>query len=261
MAIIEKHAPGSFCWIELATTDQPAAKKFYGELFGWSVNDMPMGPGDFYTMFQIEGRTAAAGCTLRPEQAKQGVPPHWTLYIAVDSADDTAKLATELGGTVLAPPFDVYDAGRMAVIGDPAGAAFCVWQAMKSPGTGIGSVPGTLCWADLSTPDPKRAQDFYGGLFGWQMTLSEKDANDYLHIKNGMTFIGGIPPAAHRDPKMPPNWIAYFLVADCNASAAKASALGGRALHGPVFMENVGHYAVMADPQGAVFALYQPHSS
>jgi uncharacterized protein len=257
MAIIEKHVPGSFCWIELATTDQPAAKEFYGHLFGWSANDMPMAPGDFYTMFQIEARTAAAGCTLRPEQAKQGVPPHWTLYIAVESADASAKLATELGGTVLAPPFDVYDAGRMAVVRDPLGAAFCVWQPMKSPGTGIGNVPGTLCWADLSTTDQKRSQDFYTRLFGWQIVRGEKDPGDYLHIKNGEAFIGGIPSAAHRDPKMPPHWLAYFLVADCSASATKAASLGGHILHGPTFMENVGHYAVIADPQGAVFAIYQ----
>ena len=91
MAIVEKHAPGSFCWIELATGDQKAAKTFYGTLFGWSANDAPMGPGDFYTVFQLEGRDAAAAYTLRKDQRAHDVPPHWMLYVAVDNADSSAK--------------------------------------------------------------------------------------------------------------------------------------------------------------------------
>src|SRR5205807_84414 len=105
---------------------------------------------------------------------------------------------------------DVFDLGRMSVLQDPTGGTFCVWQPKKHQGTGITGVPGTLCWADLSTPDVDRAKSFYSGLFGWQIEAGEKDPSGYLHIKNGDQFIGGIPPAKHRDPHTPPHWLSYF---------------------------------------------------
>ena len=134
MAMIEKHAPGSFCWIELGTTDQPQAKKFYESLFGWTSTDEPMGPSEFYTIFKLQNREAAAGYTLRPDQRQQGVPPHWMLYINVESADKAAERAAELGGKVCMPPFDVMDAGRMTVVQDPQGAMFSVWEPKKARG-------------------------------------------------------------------------------------------------------------------------------
>src|SRR5438105_2840990 len=175
MAIVEKHAPGSFCWVELGTTDQAAAKTFYSSLFGWTPNDFPMGPGDLYTIFRLDGRDAAAGYTIRPEQRAQGVPPHWMLYIQVESADDAAARAEKLGGKVLAPAFDVMTVGRMAVLQDPTGAIFTAWQPKQHSGIGIAGVPGTLCWADLSTPDPARAREFYSALFGWKIAPGEND--------------------------------------------------------------------------------------
>ena len=257
MTNIDKHSAGSFCWIELHTTDQTAAKSFYSALFGWDAKDEAMGPTDFYTMFKLQGRDAAAGCTLRPEERSQGVPPHWMIYITVESADAAAAKAQQLGGKILAPAFDVMDAGRMAVVLDPTGAAFCVWQAKKSTGIGIAQVAGTLCWADLSTPDAKRASDFYSGLFGWQLILGEKDPSGYLHIKNGENFIGGVPPAAHRQPGVPPHWLAYFQVDDVDATASKAKQMGANLYLAPMTMEGVGRFSVIADPQGAVFAIFK----
>jgi predicted enzyme related to lactoylglutathione lyase len=258
MPHIEKHAPGSFSWIELATTDQAAAKKFYGQLFGWTSSDFPMGANDFYTVFQLEGRDTAAAYTLRPDQRSQGVPPHWMIYIAAESADAAANRAAQLSGKVLAPPFDVYDAGRMAVLQDPTGAAFCVWQVKKHKGTGIAGVDGTFCWADLSTPDQERASQFYADLFGWKIMKDDEDpSHNYFHIMNGEDFIGGIPPATHRDPKIPPHWLAYFAVSDCDAAAAKATQLGATFHLPPMTMEDVGRFAVVADPQGAAFAIFQ----
>lgn len=258
MPHIEKHAPGTFCWIELGTTDQPAAKNFYTKLFGWGVSDMPMGPNDFYSMFTLEGRYAAAGYTLRPDQRAQGVPPHWIVYVAVESADASAARAAQLGGKVLAPPFDVFDAGRMAVLQDPTGAVFCVWQPKRNQGTGVTGVDGTLCWADLSTPDQETAGKFYADLFDWKIMKEDEDpAHNYHHIKNGEDFIGGIPPASYRDANTPPHWLAYFAVSDCDASAAKAKELGARFLMPPTTFEDVGRFAVIADPQGAVFAIFQ----
>src|SRR5215469_6339218 len=121
MANVDKHAPGSFSWVELATTDQSAAKTFYTGLFGWAVTDNPMGPNEYYSIFKLKGRDVAAGYTLRKDQRDRGVPVHWSLYIATDNADQTATKATDAGGTILMPPMDVMDAGRMAVIHDPTG--------------------------------------------------------------------------------------------------------------------------------------------
>ena len=257
MTTVQKHAPGSFCWIELATTDQAAAKSFYQSIFGWAPNDMPMGPSEYYTIFRIDGRDAAAGYTLRPDQRAQNVPPHWGLYIAVENVDFSAAKAAQLGGNLIVPPFDVMDAGRMAVIQDPTGAYFCIWQAKRNTGIGVAHVHGSLCWGDLSTPDPKRAQDFYGGLLGWQFTLDEKDPSGYIHIKNGEHFIGGIPPAAHRQPGVPPHWLAYFQVDDVDVTANKAQSQGAKLCFPPTSMEGVGRLAIIADPQGAFFAIFK----
>jgi uncharacterized protein len=256
MPHVDKHAIGDFCWMELGTTDQNGAKKFYASLFGWVANDMPMGPDSFYTIFRLQGRDSAAGYTMGAQE--HGVPPHWNLYIAVENADAAASKAASLGATVLAPAFDVYDAGRMAVLQDPTGAVFTVWQAKKNTGIGIVGEPGAFCWADLSTPDTGRAQKFYSGLFGWEITPGEgKDASGYLHIKNGDRFIGGIQPAEQRNPNAPPHWLIYFYVADVDASAAKAKELGATFFVPPMSVEGVGRMAVMADPQGAVSAIFK----
>jgi predicted enzyme related to lactoylglutathione lyase len=258
MPNIDHHGPGTFTWIELATTDQTAAKGFYASLFGWSISDTPIGPNDLYTIFKIDGREAAAGYTMRPDEQMLGVPPHWNLYIATDDVDASAKRATDLGGKVVAPPFDVMDAGRMAVIQDPTGAMFCLWKANKSEGIGINGVDGTLCWADLNTPNPDRAKTFYEGLFGWKISLGEKDMSGYLHLQNGEEYIGGIPPAGSLPPGVPPHWMIYFLVSDVDAAAGKAKTLGGAMHMPPMTIAEVGRMAVLADPQGASFAIFTP---
>jgi uncharacterized protein len=257
MPNIEKHTPGSFCWIELATTDQNAAKKFYGKLFGWEASDTPMGPDDFYTIFKLGGRDVAAAYTMREEQRAAGVPPHWMLYVAVDNADDAARRANQLGGKLCMQPFDVFDHGRMTVIQDPTGAMISVWQAKQHRGTGVAGEKGTLCWADLSTPDPEAATRFYSELFGWKLEKSEGDSSGYLHIKNRDQFIGGIPPTQHRNPNTPPHWLAYFEIANCDSTTATAKQSGARSYLDPMTMENVGRWSVLADPQGAVFAAFQ----
>jgi hypothetical protein len=244
--------------MELATTDQHAAKAFYSSLFGWTANDAPMGPGEFYTMFRLEDRNVAAGYTMRKEEREHGAPAHWNLYIAVESADAAVARASQLGGKVLAPAFDVFDAGRMAIIQDPTGAIFQVWQPLKNHGIGISNVNGAFCWADLNTGDRAAASAFYSGLFGWKLEPGEKDPSGYLHISNGERMIGGVPSAEQVPPNVPPHWLLYFEVADCDASVAKATELGARALMPPMSLEGVGRFSVIAGPQGAVFALFTP---
>jgi hypothetical protein len=179
------------------------------------------------------------------------------IYIAVENADAAAAKAQQLGGKAFGPAFDVMDAGRMTIIQDPTGAVFSVWQANKNTGIGVAQVNGTLCWADLSTPDAKLASDFYSGLFGWQVTADPKDPSGYLHFKNGEHFIGGVPPAAHRKSGVPPHWMAYFQVDDLDAVANKAKEMGANLHLAPLSMEGVGRMSVIADPQGAVFAIFK----
>jgi len=255
MAHVDKHPAGNFCWMELGTSDQAAAKKFYSSLFGWTPNDMPMAPGSTYTIFRLQDRDCAAGYTL--SEYDHGAPPHWNLYIAVENADAAAAKAGSLGAKVVAPAFDVMDAGRMAVLQDPTGAFFIVWQPKNNAGIGIKDEPGAFCWADLSTPDPERAKKFYSALFGWEISPGEKDPSGYLHIKNGDQFIGGVPPAHVRNPNAPPHWLVYWYVADVDASAAKAKELGATFYVPPMSVEGVGRMAIMADPQGAVSAIFK----
>ena len=216
-----------------------------------------MGPGDLYTIFRLEGRDAAAGYTMRPDERAQGIPPHWMLYILVDSADDAAARAEKLGGKMLAPAFDVMTVGRMAVLQDPTGVVFTAWQTKGHSGIGIAGVPGTLCWADLSTPDPARAQEFYSALFGWKIGPGENDKSGVLAYPERRGFIGGVPPAGHRNPHEPPHWMIYFQVADVDATTAQAKAQGGKAYLEPMSMEGVGRFSVLADPQGAAFAVFK----
>src|SRR5688572_19500988 len=132
MPNITSHAPGSFCWIELGTNDAPAAKSFYTSLFGWTVNEFPMGPNETYSIFQKNGADCAAMYQMPADMA--GMPPNWLSYVAVTSADEACAKAKSLGGSIYKEPFDVMDSGRMAVIADPQGAAFAVWEPKSHPG-------------------------------------------------------------------------------------------------------------------------------
>jgi predicted enzyme related to lactoylglutathione lyase len=257
MPTIDLQKAGSFCWIELATTDQNAAKQFYGSLFGWSAVDMPMAPGEFYSMFKLAGHDAGAAYTLRAEQRAGGVPPHWTLYILVKNTDETAQLAAKSGATILMPPMDVMEQGRMAVLKDPAGASICIWQPKQHSSALLVREPGSICWADLNTPDPQGAQRFYTTVFGWEFIASPHTNPPYLQIKNGDDYIGGIPPCVP-PANVPAHWMAYFLVTDCDASSAKAIELGGSFCLEPMNIEHVGRMSILKDPQGAFFALFQP---
>jgi predicted enzyme related to lactoylglutathione lyase len=258
MPRIDKHAPGTFCWVELGTTDQDAAKHFYGSLFGWSFVDYPTGPGGSYTIFRLGGRDVAAGYMLQEAEKAHGVPPHWNLYIAVDDADATATRAVELGAKLPAGVFDVFTNGRMAVVIDPTGAAFCLWQPKQTPGIGVIGENNSYCWADLTTDDRMGAKQFYEKLFEWKIVPGkDKDESTYLHIMAGENAIAGIQPDMMRKPGVPPHWLPYFMVADTDAAAAKTMDLGGTVLVPPMFVDKTLRIAVLADPQGAAFALFQ----
>jgi predicted enzyme related to lactoylglutathione lyase len=253
--------PGAFCWFELATTNQDSAKDFYRALFGWDIQDDDMGPMGVYTRFQIGGKDVAAASTLQKDQLAHGVPPNWLIYIMVTDADASAAKVTAAGGTVVAGPFDVDTHGRMAIISDPAGAMFAIWQPKATAGVGVTGVPHTVGWADLSTPNAAAAAKFYGDVFGWKTAAGKNMApagpDDYAHIMNGADMIGGIPPASQQQPGVPPHWMIYFEVTSCDTMVAKAKALGASVFVDTMAIGENGSIAVLADREGAVFAFHQ----
>ncbi len=158
------HAPGTFSWADLSTTDTDGAKAFYTGLFGWDTEDNPMPEGGVYTMLSKGGKAVAALSQLQAE----GQPVVWNSYVTVDSADAAAAAAREGGATLISDPFDVMDVGRMAVIQDPEGAVFCVWEPRTSIGAERVNEPGALAINQLNTSDSDRAQEVYAGVFGWR---------------------------------------------------------------------------------------------
>lgn len=257
MPEVTSHAPGSFCWIELGTSDPGAAKRFYNGLFGWEAVDVPAGPDMVYTMLNLRGLEVGAMYKLRPDQTAHGVPPHWGSYVAVASADDAATKAKSLGATLLAEPFDVMDVGRMAIVQDPQGAVFSVWQAKAHIGFKLVGETGTFGWDELWTTDPKKAADFYTSLFGWTTKESGpvEEGGNYTEWQLGGQSIGGMMKIMPEMGPVPPNWLPYFMVDDCNATADKAKTSGGKLLVPPTDIENVGRFSVIQDPQGATFAI------
>jgi predicted enzyme related to lactoylglutathione lyase len=252
-----QYAPGTFCWSELSTTDLDGAKAFYAGLFGWEAVDNPV-PGDgVYSMQNIGGKPVAAIAPQPEQQRAAGVPALWNSYVSVESADATADRATELGATVHAPPFDVMEVGRMAVIQDPQGAFLMLWQPRLHIGAALVNEPGTLVWNELHTLDTDAATTFYGALFGWAIAPFEGSSmGDYLAIKNGAANNGGITSAL--PPGAPPHWLAYFGVENVDAALAKVGELGGSTLMGTTDIQ-IAKIAVVADPQGAAFAIYAGH--
>jgi predicted enzyme related to lactoylglutathione lyase len=245
MPTITSHPSGSFCWIELATNDVPAARAFYAEVFGWTVTEIPMGEGEVYTIFQNAGRDAAAvhGHTA-------GAPPHWLSYIAVDSVDHSIVKAKDLGGSLAAGPMDVSDAGRMAVLADPQDALFAVWQANRTAGVQVRDETNALCWNELQGRDVDAAKRFYPAFFGWRM----KESDEYTEWLLGENAVGGLLPSTSPG-EVPSYWIPYFAVDDCQAFTTKAVSLGATAFVESKEIEHVGCFSVFADPQGAVFAV------
>jgi predicted enzyme related to lactoylglutathione lyase len=248
-----KYAPGTFSWTDLSTTDQDAAKQFYGQLFGWTAVDFPVGDGAVYSMMQIDGKDVAAISAQPPQQRDAGVPPLWNSYVTVESADAAVERAKKLGATVHAPAFDVMESGRMAVIQDPQGAFFMVWEPRQHLGASLVNAPGALTWNELASPDPSASAEFYREMFDWKAEQFEGMEMNYLGITTAAgNSNGGIRDAFENEPSY---WLVYFGTEDIDATLARATELGATQMV-PATDIGVGKVAVLRDPQGAVFALY-----
>jgi uncharacterized protein len=267
------YIPGVPCWVDTSQPDPEAAVDFYRGLFGWDFEDvMPPGSEGKYFIARLRGGEVAAVGSI-PENAPQ--MPMWNTYVWVESADQTASKALDAGGKALMEPFDVMDAGRMAVLADPEGAMFCVWQAKENKGARIVNEPGSLNFNGLHTRDVEGAKSFYGSVFGWQTLTLEGGAQmwtlpgygDYLEQSNPdlrkqmaeagapagfEDVVASINPIPDDQPDAAPRWSVTFAVDDADATAAKATDLGGKAVVPPFDAPWV-RMTVIADPQGATF--------
>ena len=257
MIVTTTHAPGTFCWPELSTSNQAGAEKFYTSLFGWTMAQTPMGPDSHYTIFQKDGNPTAAANQMDPNVAAQGVPPHWLSYVATESVDASVATAQKLGGTLVAGPFDVMEHGRMAVLTDTTGTPFALWQAKQHPGVGVLDEDNSLVWTELCTDDTTKAAAFYQGLFGWTTEKWSDEPMEYTILKRGEAMAGGMMKKVPQMGPVPNHWMPYFGVADCDATVTKAQALGATVVVPPMDVPNVGRTAVIADPQGAMISVMQ----
>jgi predicted enzyme related to lactoylglutathione lyase len=260
------------CWVDTTQPDPDAAAGFYGGLFGWTFEEaMPAGSPGRYLTARLRGGDVAA-VSSPPE----GAPPHavWNTYIWVDDAAETAEKAREAGGAVLSEPFDVMDAGRMAILADLERAAFCVWQAKEHRGARIVNEPGSVNFNVLNSRDPEAAKRFYRAVFGWTtLDLGSGEFwtlrayGDYLeHLAPGTRersaefgapgfeeVVAAITPLTGDDAETQAHWSVTFATADADATAAKARELGAAVLVAPVDAP-YSRLTVLRDPQGATFA-------
>lgn len=240
------HPNGSPCWLDIDVPDFTRAVEFYTAVFGWEVQE---GPEEFggYSMCLIDGVPVAA---IAPARDKDAPAFWWNVYFAADDVDATAKLVTDNGGKLEIPPMDIFGAGRMTVVKDQAGAEVGFYQGQAHPGAGIVGEPGTMCWAELNTPDSAGSRDFYAKVLQRPVEDMGVPGLDYATVMVGeetVAGIGGVPGEEAR-------WTVYFAVDDADAAVARVTAAGGSLVREA--QDNpYGRFASVADPFGAVFAV------
>ena len=248
------YAPGTPVWVDLQTSKMDDAKAFYTKLLGWQAETVPDPAAGGYTMFMSNGKAAAAlGPTFDPNQ-----PSAWNVYVSTTDADATAQKVKDAGGKVVAEPMTVMDAGRMAVFTDSTGAFVSTWQPDQMKGADVVNEVGAFGWSELYTRDVPAAKEFYSKVFGWGSEDNDMgDGSKYTEFKiDGRSIAGGLDMTKMLPAEVPPHWLVYFVVANADQSIDKAKELGAEVLHGPMDIP-IGRFAVLRDPVGAVFAIFQ----
>jgi predicted enzyme related to lactoylglutathione lyase len=245
MGEVEHYPEGTFCWVDLGTDDAPAAKRFYGGLFGWEFDDLPTGEQGTYSICRLDGK-AVAGLYDRAER------PGWGSYIKVEDVDRAAGRARGLGAEVLVEPFDTPGGGRVATVRDPAGAAV----SLSRPGEGFGAEvvnqDGAWTWNELVAPDLGAATSFYGELLGWASAPIPGAVARTSFSLGELLVGGGHAPIGPEDPT--PRWTISFWVADADRCVERTTELGGGVVLAPMDIP-VGRFAIVSDPGGAAFTV------
>ena len=255
MAERTSYPTGTPNWVDVGAADVEGAHRFYRELFGWEI--MPGGEEVGYYAACALGGKPVAGIGARPDPS---VPSRWSMYIASDDVDGTAKLITEHGGQLLTEPMDVMQFGRSCFATDPTGGVFAVWQAVEHIGAGRVNEAGAFTWSELNTRDGATADAFYRNVFGYgePEQIGDGTSFDYTLWKvNGEVVCGRMQVDDQWPADMPAHWMVYFAVDNADTAAARVTELGGTVHSGP-FDSPYGRLAVVADPWGATFSIIQP---
>jgi predicted enzyme related to lactoylglutathione lyase len=254
MAVATSHKP---IWIDLATQDAEASQKFYAELFGWRIDVNPDPQYGGYGRALLDGQDVAGiGPAQSPDQ-----PTAWSFYVGTPDADATAKSVESAGGKVISAPFDVGDQGRMAVFQDPVGAFISVWQPTGMGGFQKQGDSASFAWAELNARSRDDALTFYQSVFGWGIRRSElTDSPDYVEFLVDGESVAGATELNPQSPAGTPNyWLVYFGVDDVDVAFVKATGLGAAEIVAPLDFPG-GRFAIVTDPQGAVFGLLKGES-
>jgi uncharacterized protein len=245
-------AAGTPIWVDLSSNDTNASARFYEALFGWKA-DAPNEEMGGYRMFRQDGKMVAGlGPVMNP-----GQPPAWATYVKVEDAEAVTAKAGAANGTVVMPAMDVGEAGRMAIIQDPTGAVVGLWQTGVHKGAELFNKPVSQSWNELSTRDPEAARRFYAQVFGWEPRVSGEGAQTYTEWLVGGSPVGGMMQMRPEVPAaVPAHWLTYFAVGNCEATVAKATEMGGQVMVPPMTIPQ-GTFSVIADPEGAAFAVIQ----
>jgi uncharacterized protein len=243
---------GTPCWIDLMTTDVEAARAFYGDLLGWEF-DIGGEETGFYSTALLGGNRVAGVFTMQDDH-----PPVWSTYLATGDSEASADAATRAGGTIVQPPMDVMDLGRMAVLQDPTGGTFGTWQAGTHVGFQVYNETGAVVWDELLTRNYDAAKDFYAAVFSYTYTEIGGGDFQYSTIEVDGNTVGGLGalPADVPD-QVPPHWRVYFAVDDADETVARAVSIGAQVLR-PAEDMPYGRHADLLDPQGAAFSIIKP---
>ncbi|GIU40180.1 glyoxalase [Shewanella sairae] len=253
---VDQYFQGQPCWAELASLKIDSSKRFYSQLFGWEIVVLPI-PEGTYSMLTIEDDDIGAMYQLPEEMVENGETTQWTIYFAVENLDSSLVDVTGSGGTVIVGPHDVGEAGRMAVIKDPEGARFALWQAKNHIGAKRAAENHTLCWVELACRDTEQAKQFYPHVLGWGTRASNMEGIEYTEWQVGAQDVGGMMAMTEEWGDMPAHWMLYFTVESCDDKAAQVEELGGKVCVPPTDIANVGRFAVINDPDGGFFSIIE----
>ncbi len=240
-------------WVDLSSTDAAKARDYYAKLFGWKVEVAPEPEAGGYALAKLNGKDVAG---IAPAQTPDG-PSAWMVYVGTRDADKIAKAVEAAGGKVIAPPFAVLESGRMAVFQDPAGAFISVWEPKEMNGAQVMGEPGSFAWAELNARGIDKARQFYSKVFGWGQKESDMGEGQPPYTEfllAGESIAGGMEMNAMVPDEVPSYWTVYFGVDDVDKAFKKAVDAGGQEMLAPQDFPG-GRFAILSDPQGAVFGL------
>jgi len=257
MAETPIHRPGSFCWADLATTDTEAAKEFYLQLFGWTSIDNTIDYGLVYSNFLLNGKPVAGLSEPIEEHKRLNLPPSWNAYICTANADETLSKAVSAGAIVIMAAQDIMDEVRIGMFRDPEGVDLGVMQLQNHKGFGIRDIHGAPCWLEYASHDSDSTISFYGKVFGWTAKTEEIGEMQYTIFLSGDDMVAGLFKLPPRLSEVPSHWLPYYVVEGLESAIEFTNRSGGSVLMAPVFVEGIGTYGRIRDPQGGIIGLIQ----